>query len=118
MHVLKYLSYKLSRMFQFTLVFRELCLKKPSRKKQDSNIVHVIRQLAEIMLGNNVLPKYSDPRSPIIGVSIKGSLIKNALIDLGAAINVTTKKTIDDMQLNNIRSIPTVLNYQIGPVSC
>ena len=73
---------------------REVCLKKPRRKKKDPTTVHVVGHLADIMLGRVIPPKYSDPRSPVVSVSINGQFVKKSLIDLGAAINVMTKDTM------------------------
>lgn len=63
---------------------------KATRKKKNPTIVHAMGQLVDIMLGK-VVPKYTDLGSPLVGVIINGIQVKNALIDLGAAINVMTK---------------------------
>ena len=73
---------------------REACLKKPRRKKRDPTTVHVVGHLANIMSGKVITPKYSGPGSLGVSVSINGQFVKNALIDLGAAINVMTKDTM------------------------
>ena len=41
-----------------------------------------------------IFPKYLDPSSPIVDVHIDGFIVPNTLIDLGATINVMTKKTM------------------------
>lgn len=51
---------------------REAYLKKPGRKKKNPSIVHIVGQLANIMLGKLITPKYFDPVSPIADVSING----------------------------------------------
>lgn len=61
------------------------------------------------MLGNVVIPKYIDPGSPVVQINVNGQVVKNVLIDLGAAINVMTKHTMDSLNISNIRSTPTVL---------
>ena len=88
---------------------REACLKKPGRKKKDPTIVHVVGHLADIMLGRLITPKYFDPGSPVVSVSINGQFVKNALIDLGAAINVMTKETMKKLQIEGLRPTPTIL---------
>ena len=55
---------------------REACLEKHGRKKKDPTIVHVVGQLANIMLGKLITPKYSDLGSPVVDVSIMVSLLK------------------------------------------
>ena len=84
-------------------------MKKLGRKKKDPTTVHVVGQLADILLEKLITPKYSDPRSPIVNVSINGQFVKNALIDLGAAINVMTKDTMKKLQIEGLRPTPTIL---------
>ena len=79
-------------------------MKKPGRKKNDPTIVHVVGQLANIMLGKLITPKYSNPSSPVVDVSINGQFVKNDLIDLGAAINVMTKDTMKKLKIEGIRA--------------
>jgi len=55
------------------------------------------------MLGKLVTPKYSDPGSLVVDVSINGQSIKNALIDLGATINVMTKDTMKNLKIEGLR---------------
>ena len=88
---------------------REAYLKKPRRKKKDPIIVHVVGQLADIMLGKLVTPKYSHLGSPIVFVSINGQSVKNVLISLGATINVMTKDTMKNLKIEGLRATPTIL---------
>ena len=53
--------------------------------------------------------KYTDPRNPVVTIHISNVLVSNVLIDLGASINVMTKKTMDQIRLSNICPTPTVL---------
>jgi hypothetical protein len=46
------------------------------------------------MLGTLFVPKYLDPRIPMVDVHIKKNLIHNTLIYLEEEINVTTKDTM------------------------
>ena len=88
---------------------REALLKNPGRKKKDPTIVHVVGQLADIMLGKLVIPKYFDPGSPVVNVIINGQSIKNSSIDLGAAINIMTKDTIKKLNIKGLRATPIVM---------
>ena len=51
---------------------KEAYLKKPGQKKKYPQTVHVVIQLADIMLGKVVIPKYSNPSSPIVNMIING----------------------------------------------
>ena len=65
--------------------------------------------LAELMMGNTLAAKYSDPGSLIVKVQINGISLSNTLIDLGAAINVMTKQTMDRLAITNLRQTSTIL---------
>ena len=88
---------------------REACMKKPRRKKKDPTTFHVVGQLANIMLGKLVIPKYSDLGSPILNVITNGQFIKNALIDLGVVINVMTKDTMKKLNIEGLKATPIIL---------
>lgn len=57
----------------YSNVIKEACLKKPGRKKKDPQTIHVMGQLADIMLGKVTIPKYFDLGSPIVGIVINGT---------------------------------------------
>ena len=63
------------------------------------------------MMGNTLAPKYSDPGSPIVKVKINGISLSNTLIDLGAAINVMTKQTMDRLGVTHLRKTSTILQF-------
>ncbi|XP_059068671.1 uncharacterized protein LOC131859137 [Cryptomeria japonica] len=86
----------------------ELCTSK-QKKKEDPKTVQVISQLADLMLGSLAMPKYSDPGSLFIKVSIGKTTIPNTLVDLGATINVMTNETKEKLALKGLRPTPTVL---------
>ena len=88
---------------------REAFLKNPRRMKKDPTIVHVVGQLANIMLGKLITPKYFHLGSPVVNISSNGQSIKNTLIDLGASINFMTKDTMKNLKIEGLRAIPTVL---------
>ena len=55
------------------------------------------------------MEKYIDPGVPLVTISINKFSIPNALIDLGAAINVMTMETLRNLKIYNIRPTPTIL---------
>jgi hypothetical protein len=55
------------------------------------------------------MTKYTYPRIPIVDVHINNTLIPNTLIDLGVAINVTTRETMEKLGLCNLHKTPIVL---------
>ncbi|XP_057856999.1 uncharacterized protein LOC131066290 [Cryptomeria japonica] len=86
-----------------------MCLKIPGRKTKDPQIIHVVGQLVDIMLGKVMIPKYFDLGSPVVDITINGVLVKNALIDLGAAINTMTKSLMQNLNITTLRHTPTML---------
>eukprot|EP00253_Pinus_taeda_P026388 PITA_26388 len=62
------------------------------------------------MLGKVICLKYLDPGSPVVDVHINGTIFQHTLIDLGAAINVMTKDTMLNLNLQgSFRKTTTVL---------
>lgn len=61
------------------------------------------------MLGKVVIPKYTNPGSLVVKININGQIVNNVLIDLGAAINVMTKQTMEYLNILTIQSTPTIL---------
>jgi hypothetical protein len=88
---------------------KEACLKKPRRKRKDSQTIHVLGQLANIMLGKIVILNYTDLGSPVVQINSNGQVVKNVLIDFGVAINVMTKNTMECLKIPTIQSTPTIL---------
>ena len=74
-------------------------------------IVHVIGYLDELMMGNTLTAKYSDPGNPFVKVQINGISLSNTLTDLGAAINVMTKQTMDRLGITHLRKTSTILQF-------
>ena len=95
----------------YSKVVRELSLKKPGRKRKDPPTVHVIGDLAELMMGNTIAAKYSNPGNPVVKVQINDNSLSNTLIDLGAAINVMTKQTMDRLGITHLRKNYTILQF-------
>ena len=60
-------------------------------------------------MGNTLAAKYSDPGSFVVKVQINDISLSNTLIDLGAAINVMTKHTMERLGLTNLRQTTIVL---------
>jgi len=61
------------------------------------------------MMGKKTIQKYLDSRSPIVKTHINGVEIPNTLIDLGAAINIMSKQTMNQLKHSNLQYTPTLL---------
>ena len=53
--------------------------------------------------------KYANPGNPIVTAYIKNIPIPNTLIDQGVGINMKTVNTMEELQLNDLRSTQTIL---------
>eukprot|EP00253_Pinus_taeda_P016362 PITA_16362 len=93
----------------YTKEIKELCLKKPTRKRVDPQTIHVIGHLAGLMTNTISMEKYVDPSIPRVTTIINNIHIPNTLIDLGAAINVMTLDTMKTLQLTNLQRTTIVL---------
>eukprot|EP00253_Pinus_taeda_P034401 PITA_34401 len=61
------------------------------------------------MMGKITTQKYVDPGSPIVKTHINGVEIPNTLIDVGAAINIMSRQTMEQLKLPNLLLTPTLL---------
>ena len=87
---------------------RELCLKRSGKKKKDPLTIQYIGHSTNA-LSDLPIKKYEDPGNPIVTISIRGTLIPNTLIDLGASINVMTLQIVHQLNIPNIRPTHTML---------
>jgi len=60
-------------------------------------------------MGQTKIQKYLELGSPIVKTHINGIEVPNTLIDLGAAINVMSKQTMNQLKLSNLQYTPTLL---------
>lgn len=67
-------------------------------KNKDLKIVHVIRKMADLMLGKLITPKYFDPRILVVNVHIYGKLVSKVII--GVAINIMIHSKMDALSLD------------------
>eukprot|EP00253_Pinus_taeda_P034133 PITA_34133 len=93
----------------YTKAIKDMCLKKPARKRIDPQTIHVIGHLAGLMTNTVSIEKYVDPGIPKVTTIINNIQIPNTLIDLGAAINVMTLETMRTLQLTNLQHTTIVL---------
>jgi hypothetical protein len=61
------------------------------------------------MLDKLKIPKYSNPGSLVVTLTIQGIQVQNALVDLGASINVMTKEVMSKLHIIGLRETPTIL---------
>eukprot|EP00253_Pinus_taeda_P034423 PITA_34423 len=61
------------------------------------------------MMGKIAMQKYVDPGIPIVKTHINGIEIPNTLIDLGEAINIMSRQTMEQLKLPNLLYTPTLL---------
>jgi len=88
---------------------KELSMKKPRIKTKELKRIKLAGKIADIMMGKIAIQKYVDPGSPIVKTHINGVEIPNTLMDLGAAINITGKQTMEQLKLPNLLYTPTLL---------
>ena len=93
----------------YAKLVRELFLNKVGRKNKDPQIVHVVGQFVDLMLGKYFTTKYSYKVILVIDVYINNICISNTLINLWDSIIVMTKDTMERINLSNLRQTPIVL---------
>lgn len=90
-------------------IIRELCLKKPERKRLEPQTIQFVGRAAELMTRCASMEKYIDPGNPVVTVQIGNVLVSKFIIDLGVAINVMTNKTMDQIRLSHLFPTSTML---------
>ena len=93
----------------FSKTNRELSIKKHGRKRKEVKRIQLVWKIKDIMMGKTKIQKYLDPGSPIVKTHINCIEIPNILIDLGAAINIISKQTMNQLKLLNLQYTPTLL---------
>ena len=79
------------------------------RKTKTTPIVNVVGTLSDLLLGKETPVKYEDPRNPISTVQINGHSFPNALVDLGATINILTTTTCNILGITALEPTTTLL---------
>jgi hypothetical protein len=91
----------------YAKIIRDLCIKKPGRKKKEPPLVQVVGKLSEFI--SKMPYKYNDPGNPVVTIEINGISLPNTLIDLGAAINVMPFDTMQKLQINKLKPTQTMI---------
>jgi hypothetical protein len=81
----------------YSKVVKELCIKNPCRKQKDPPTVHLVGGLSEYISKQPKLSKHGNLGNPVVTITIKEVSIENTVIDLGAAINVMTATTLEQL---------------------
>ena len=93
----------------YAKTIKELCIKKPRRNITNNPRVQVVGTLSDLLSGRETPIKYEDPGNPIITVQIYGQTLSNALVDLGAAINILTTTTCQKLGITSVKPTSTLL---------
>jgi len=93
----------------YAKTIKELCVRKPRRRITNNPTVQVVGTLSDLLSGRETLVKYEDPGNPIVTVQINGQTFSNALVDLGAAINILITTTCQTLGITSAEPTSTLL---------
>jgi len=79
------------------------------RKTKITPTVHVVGTLSDLLLGRETPVKYEDLGNPIVTIHINGRSFPNALVDLGATINILTTETCEVLGIIALEPTITLL---------
>jgi len=106
-----YIKIPLLKAIQDILVYaktiKELCIKKPRRKITNNPKFQVVGTLSDLLSGKETPIKYEDLGNPIVTVKINGKTFSNALVDLGAVINILTTTTCQKLGITSVEPAST-----------
>eukprot|EP00253_Pinus_taeda_P024641 PITA_24641 len=93
----------------YAKTIKELCIKKPRKNITNNPRVQVVDTLSDLLSGKETPIKYEDPGNPIVTVQMYGQTLSNALVDLGAAINILTTTTCQKLGITSVEPTSTLL---------
>ena len=93
----------------YAKTIKELCIRKPKRRATTNPTIQVVGTLSDLLSGMETPIKYEDPGNPIVMVQINGQSFPNALVDLGATINILTITTCQKLGITSLDPTTTVL---------
>lgn len=93
----------------YTKTIKELCIKNPKRRITTNPIVQVVSTLSDLLSGREAPVKYEDLGNPIVTMKINGHSFPNALVDLGAEINILTTTICQNLGITSLDPTTTLL---------
>ena len=93
----------------YAKTIKKLCVNKPRRNITNNPRVQVVGTLSDLLSGKETPIKYEDPRNPTVTVQIYGQTFPNALVDLGAIINILTATTCQKLCITSVEPTSTLL---------
>ena len=93
----------------YAKTIKELCIEKSRRNITTNPRFQVVRTLSDLLSGKETPIKYEDPGNLIVTVQIYGQTLPNALVDLGAAINILTTSPCQKLGITSVEPTSTLL---------
>eukprot|EP00253_Pinus_taeda_P026161 PITA_26161 len=93
----------------YAKTIKELCIKKEKSRITTNPTIQVVGTLSDLLSGREAPVKYEDPGNPIVIVQINGHTFPNALVDLGAAINILTTTMCQKFGVTSLDPTTTLL---------
>jgi len=93
----------------YAKTIKELCIKKFVRKTKITPTIHVVGTLSDLLPRKETPVKYEDLGNPIVTIQITGHSFPNALVNLGAAINILTTTTCEILGITTLEPTTTLL---------
>eukprot|EP00253_Pinus_taeda_P032295 PITA_32295 len=93
----------------YAKTIKKLYIKRPRRNIIDNPRVQAVSTLSVLLSGKETPIKYEDPGNPIVTIQIYGQTLTNALVDLGAVINILTTATYQKLGITSAEPTSTLL---------
>jgi len=90
----------------YAKTIKELCIKKPRRRITNNPTFQVVGTLSDPLSGREAPVKYEGLGNPIVIVQINGQTFSNALVDLGAIINILKTTTCQKLGITSVNQLP------------
>ena len=93
----------------YAKTIKELCIRKPNRRTTTNPTIQVVGTLSDLLSGMEKPIEYEDLGNLIVMVQINGQFFPNALVYLGAAINILTTTTCQKLGITSLEPTTTLL---------
>nr|GEX11879.1 hypothetical protein [Tanacetum cinerariifolium] len=94
----------IKQIFAYAKFLKDLCTQKRKLKATLPKKIDLTEHVSTV-LSSSLPPKFKDPGAPLISVVVGNITIKNALLDLGASINILPASLVDKYDLGTLRGL-------------
>nr|GEV90016.1 hypothetical protein [Tanacetum cinerariifolium] len=99
----------IKQILAYAKFLKDLCTQKRKLKATLPKKINLTEHVSAV-LSSSLPPKFKDPGAPLISVVVGNIVIKKALLDLGASINILPASLVDKYDLETLHKTDTIIS--------